>query len=94
MLEASLAGHAGCEVEGLGERLPVRVVGGAALEAVIKARGLVKQAGRLLLLLASQRPLPNGAAVRLVWGAGIAAAANPTTWPAVACPFQPSCQPR
>lgn len=76
VVEASLAGHAGCEVEGLGERIPVRVVGGAPREAVLAARGLVKQADRLLLL-ACQRPLPNGAAVRLVWGAGIAAAANP-----------------
>ncbi len=75
-LESTVAAHAACEVEGLGERQPVRVVGGAAREAVLKARRLGAAADRTLLL-ACQRPLPNGARVRLVWGAGIAAAANP-----------------
>ena len=76
VVEASLAGRAGCEVEGIGELIPVRVVTGAPRDELIKARKLEKVASRLLLL-ACQRPLPNGAKLRLVWGAGIAALANP-----------------
>lgn len=69
---ASVAANAWCEIEGIGERVPVRIVGGAEREAVLKARRLQKEADRALLL-ACQRPLPNDARVRLVWGRGIAA---------------------
>ena len=72
----SVAAGAWCEVEGIGERVPVRIVGGAEREAVLKARRLQKEGDRALLL-ACQRPLPNDARVRLVWGRGIAAQANP-----------------
>ena len=89
---ASLVGHARCEVEGLGERMPVRVVSGAPRDAVIQARGLVQQADRLLLP-DCQRPLPNGAAVRLVWGAGIAAAANPKVLTRAAMTFRTTVRP-
>ncbi|MBX3604495.1 MAG: alpha-2-macroglobulin [Piscinibacter sp.] len=73
---ASVGTNAWCEVEGVGERVPVRVVGGAERDAVLKSRRLQKEAGRTLLL-ACQRPLPQQARVRLVWGKGIAAQANP-----------------
>ena len=75
--EASLARGAWCEAEGLGERLPLQVVGGAAREAVLKARRITGEAAPRWLLLACQRPLPPDARVRLVWGPGIAAALNP-----------------
>lgn len=73
---ASVGANAWCEVEGIGERVPVRIVGGAERDAVLKARRLQKEAERTLLL-ACQRPLPHDARVRLVWGRGIAAQANP-----------------
>lgn len=74
--EASVAANAWCEVEGIGERIPLRVITGAARDEVIRARKLEKQAERWLLA-ACQRPLPNEAKLRLVWGRGIAAAADP-----------------
>ncbi|MGY4831782.1 alpha-2-macroglobulin family protein [Sphaerotilaceae bacterium SBD11-9] len=75
-VESTVLAHAACEIEGIGERVPVRVVSGAARDEVLKARRLQKQADRWLLL-ACQRPLPADTPVRLVWGAGIAAQANP-----------------
>lgn len=72
VVEASLAANAWCEVEGIGERLPVRLLTGAAREALLKARRLEKNAARIVVL-ACQRPLPNDVPVRLVWGKGIAA---------------------
>ena len=77
VLESSVAGHAWCEVEGIGERIPVRVVTGPPRDELIKARKLGKSAPRLLLL-ACQRPLPNDTKLRLVWSSGIAAQANPS----------------
>jgi uncharacterized protein YfaS (alpha-2-macroglobulin family) len=74
---ASLAGRAACEVQGLGERLPVVVVEGAPREAVLKSRRIPAAQAQRHLLLRCQRPLPPGATVRLVWGAGIAAAGAP-----------------
>jgi len=75
-VEATVAAHAHCEVEGVGERIPVRIVGGAVRDEMIKSRRLEKEAERILVLTC-QRPLPADSALRLVWGAGIAAQANP-----------------
>jgi uncharacterized protein YfaS (alpha-2-macroglobulin family) len=75
-VEATVLARAACEIEGIGERVPVRVVGGAARDEVLKARRLHKRADRMLLL-ACQRPLPSDTPVRLVWGTGIAAQVNP-----------------
>ena len=83
---ASVAANAWCEIEGIGERVPLRLVGGAERDAVLKARRLQKESDRTLLL-ACQRPLPHDARVRLVWGRGIAAAANPTVVTSVEQPF-------
>ncbi|MGA0613095.1 alpha-2-macroglobulin family protein [Caldimonas sp. KR1-144] len=75
-VEATVLANARCEVEGIGERIPVRVIGGAERAALLKARRLEKQP-ELSLVLACQRPLPQDTPVRLVWGRGIAAASNP-----------------
>ncbi len=76
-VESSVLANAWCEVDGIGERIGVRVIGGTARDELLKARRIVKAAAERTLILACQRPLPNGAALRLVWGRGIAAAANP-----------------
>ncbi len=65
-----------CEAEGLGERLPVVLVQGAAREALLRQRWRNADPSHVLLL-ACQRPFPAGAGVRLVWGAGVAAAGLP-----------------
>jgi len=79
---ASVAARAWCEVEGLGERIGVRVVTGAVRDAVNDAvlgrRGGRRTSPEHQLLLACQRPFPAQAGVRLVWGAGVAAAGQPT----------------
>lgn len=75
VVEASVAANAWCEVDGIGERLPVRLLTGPVREALLKARRLEKNAARIVVL-SCQRPLPNDTAVRLVWGRGIAAAAD------------------
>ena len=74
---ASLADHAWCEVQGIGERIPLVLVDGPARAAVLKARRVSAAQAERSLLLRCQRPLPAGATVRLVWGAGIASARNP-----------------
>jgi hypothetical protein len=79
--EASVERHAACEVEGLGERLAVRVLRGAERDRVL--RGLrrdrdARVAADRQLIVTCQRPLAPGARMRLVWGRGIAAAGDPT----------------
>ncbi|MFY7866204.1 alpha-2-macroglobulin family protein [Roseateles sp.] len=63
---ASLVRQAWCEVEGLGERLPVQVVNGPMREAVLKSQQVRKGQERAWLLHC-QRPLPPGAKVQLRW---------------------------
>ena len=72
---ATVQANAWCEVQGIGERLPAQVITGPARDDLIKARRLEKQAANMLVL-GCQRPLPPDAAVRLVWGKGIAAQGN------------------
>ncbi len=75
--EASVSQHAHCEVEGLGERLPVVVVRGAPLAAVVKEQGITGAEAARRVLLRCQRPLPAGARMKLVWGPGIASRGAP-----------------
>ena len=74
---ASVQRSAWCEVDGLGERVPLRLVQGAARDELLRSRGLQTQAERWLLV-ACERPLPAATRMRIVWGAGIAAAAPST----------------
>ncbi|HEY9063570.1 MAG TPA: MG2 domain-containing protein [Burkholderiaceae bacterium] len=77
-VESTVLANAWCEADGLGERIPVHVIAGSARDELLKARRITdKPIIERTLILACQRPLPNGAAMRLVWGRGIAAAANP-----------------
>ncbi|MBL8327194.1 MAG: alpha-2-macroglobulin [Rubrivivax sp.] len=79
---ASVARHAWCEAEGLGERIALRVVEGPLRDQVLGRHGRARAAGSpvgdmRVLLLACQRVFAPEARVRLVWGAGIASAAAP-----------------
>ena len=54
------------------------IVGGERARAGAEgARGSTKAPAERTLVARCERPLPNGAAMRLVWGKGIAAASNP-----------------
>ncbi|MEO8281580.1 MAG: MG2 domain-containing protein, partial [Ideonella sp.] len=89
-VDATVAANAWCEVEGIGERQPVQLVGGAERDAVLQARKLSGVKAARALLLRCPRPLPGSAAVRLVWGRGIAAKADPKLLTSIeqAFPFQ------
>ncbi|MGZ8259550.1 MAG: MG2 domain-containing protein, partial [Caldimonas sp.] len=76
-VEATVAANAWCEVEGIGERIALRIVGGDVRAQLLKARRIGRAADRVLVARC-ERPLPNGAAMRLIWGKGIAAARDPT----------------
>ncbi|MCV2349554.1 alpha-2-macroglobulin family protein [Paucibacter sp. Y2R2-4] len=65
---AAVARQAWCEVEGVGERLPVQVVTGPVRDAVLKSQQVRKGQDRVWLLHC-QRPLAPGAKVQLLWQA-------------------------
>jgi uncharacterized protein YfaS (alpha-2-macroglobulin family) len=75
-VEASVAANAWCEVEGIGERLALRIVSDEVRTQVLQAAGVGGVAAARALVARCERPLPNGAAMRLVWGKGIAATSN------------------
>ena len=74
---ATAVAHSWCEVEGIGERLPIVITTGPVRDALLKARRIDSKRAARMLLASCARPLPPDAAVRLVWGKGIAAAGNP-----------------
>jgi uncharacterized protein YfaS (alpha-2-macroglobulin family) len=69
--------NAWCEVQGIGERVPVVWVDGAPRAALLKRQQIRDQDAERVAVLTCQRPLPPAAGVQLVWGPGIAAANNP-----------------
>ncbi|HVO23062.1 MAG TPA: alpha-2-macroglobulin, partial [Candidatus Margulisiibacteriota bacterium] len=76
--EASVLAHAWFRVAGIQERVGVRLVTGAARDAILKTfwRGALN--GPIIVLQSRQR-FPNDAKVSLVWGTGIAAASGVAT---------------
>ncbi len=72
---ASLQANTWCAVDGLGERVPVRLIDGAERTALLKAQGLEKAAARDPLryaTLACNRRLTPSAKMQLVYGRGVA----------------------
>jgi hypothetical protein len=67
-VETTAAANAWCEVEGIGERLALVIVGGEVRAQVLKARAVAKGPADRTLVVRCERPLPNGAVMRLVWG--------------------------
>ena len=62
-VEASVLANAWCEVEGIGERIGVQVIGGDARAQLLKARRIEKKEQiERALILGCKRPLPNAAA--------------------------------
>ena len=76
-VEASVVANAWCEVEGIGERLALRIVTGSVREEILKARNIGRAQADRMLVARCERPLPNGSAMRVIWGKGIAAVADP-----------------
>ncbi|MEX1165912.1 MAG: MG2 domain-containing protein [Hydrogenophaga sp.] len=71
---ASVLSQSWCELDGVGERLPVQWIGGEARAALLKARGIEAEAESetpSLAVLDCGRRLSASARMRLVLGAGI-----------------------
>ncbi|MFO1273681.1 MAG: MG2 domain-containing protein [Rubrivivax sp.] len=65
--DARQAASAWCEVQGLGERIPAKVIEGAPRNELLRSQHLEKEAARWLLV-GCERSFPADTAVRLVWG--------------------------
>lgn len=65
---ASVLKNAWCEVEGVGERIPVKLLTPEQLKELVKK---LTEANRKSVGLYCQQKLPAGAKVKLVWGTGI-----------------------
>jgi len=71
---ASLQSRVWCEADGLGERIPVRLIDGAERAALLKSQGLDTAAAQTPLAfatLACNRRLTPAAQVQLVYGKGV-----------------------
>lgn len=68
----SVLAHAGFEVEGIGERVGVTLLDGPARDELLAALSHWQKPEGPSVVLSARQTFPNGARVRLVWGAGIA----------------------
>ncbi len=64
--------HAWCEAEGVGERIPLKVLPRKDLALLVKALELTLPQEGISLVVQCARPLPPGAKVKLIWGSGLA----------------------
>lgn len=72
---ASVQANVWCSVEGLGERVAVRLIDGADRASLLKSQGLEQQAAKeplSIVTLACNRRLTASAKVQLVYGKGVA----------------------
>lgn len=76
--EASVLANVTFAVQGVPERIGVRLVEGAAREALLEAIGR-SLGDRPAVVLQARRRFPSGAVVRLVWGTGVAARSGVAT---------------
>jgi uncharacterized protein YfaS (alpha-2-macroglobulin family) len=78
--EASVFANAGFAVEGVSNRIGVRIVSGAEKDAILKAEfRYMRELPRHLVFLQCKQRFPAGAKVSLVWGRGIASPTGVTT---------------
>lgn len=71
----SVQAHAWCQLDGVGERVPVRLVAGKERADLLKAQGLERSAAQeplAVLTLACNRRFTPSSRVQLVWGKGVA----------------------
>lgn len=71
---ASLQRHTWCAVDGVGERVPVKLIAGKEREALLKSRGLTAAAAKNPLnyaTLTCNRRLTAGSTAQLVYGVGV-----------------------
>ena len=76
---ASVQANVGCAVDGLGERVPVRLIDGKDRAALLKSQGLDKAAEKSplsIVTLACNRRLTPSANVQLVYGKGVSTPAS------------------
>ena len=92
-VESSVTANAWCEVEASasGSRSDRRR---DCARGAVKARRIEKAQAERTLVLPCERPLPNGAHMRVVWGKGIAAASNPKIATTIEQRFRSLCAPR
>jgi len=83
----SLLAHVAFAVEGLPEPVGVRLLTGAARDAVLRTRYRGTAPPSVVVLQARQR-FPNGARVSLVWGKGVATTTGIATEQDQVLPFQ------
>lgn len=79
---ASVQANVWCAVDGLGERVPVRLVDGKDRTALLKAQGLEAAAAKAplaIVTLVCNRRLAPSAKVQLVYGKGVATPGNAGT---------------
>jgi hypothetical protein len=76
--DESLRHHVGFAVEGVPQRVGLRILAGEERETILKARLAEPPRGPVLVIQAVQR-FPNGARVILVWGKGVAAQSGVAT---------------
>ena len=85
--EASVLQHVSFSVEGIPERIGIRLIAGKEREEILKMRYQGPAAEPIVILQATRR-FPNGARVNLVWGKGVTSQSGVSTDQDQVLPFK------
>ena len=85
--DASILAHASLAIEGIANRVGVRIVTGKEREDIIKAEYRYREEVGNLVMLQARQNLPPGTKVSLIWGRGIASPSGVATEQDQVLPF-------
>jgi alpha-2-macroglobulin len=85
--EASVLQYAAFVIEGIANRVGVRIVSGSEKDAILKSEFRYRDAPEHVVLIQARQNFPAGAKVSLIWGRGIASQSGVATEQDQALPF-------
>jgi uncharacterized protein YfaS (alpha-2-macroglobulin family) len=77
--EESIVSHASCQVEGINERVGVRILKGMETEKLLKLRQFEESKDMPRIVLRCRQNFPNDSVVKLIWGKGVKSASGVET---------------
>ncbi|HWR58355.1 MAG TPA: MG2 domain-containing protein, partial [Thermodesulfovibrionales bacterium] len=86
--EESVISNVSCSIEGIKERVGVRILKGAETEKILKLRQFSRIKDMPELVLQCKQNFPNSAVVKLIWGKGVKALSGVQTTEEQILPFR------
>ena len=86
--QESVVSNVSCQIEGINERVGVRVLSGPETEKMLKLRQFYESKGMPRVVLRCRQNFPNNSVVKLIWGKGVKSLSGVETTADQVLPFK------